>query len=56
MNTHGHEEIAIEAGLPQLKEAFAGLGYDSPRLQAFYLGNWIADISQIVDPGAIANL
>lgn len=57
MNTHGHESIAEAAGLPLLKEVFKGLGYgENLSLQAFYLGNWITDLSQLVDPVAIAGL
>jgi len=41
------------AGLPLLKEAF---GKDARSLQAFYLGNWLTDVSQAVDPVAYAAL
>lgn len=49
MNTHGHEEVAKEAGLPLLQEAF---GRENRSLNAFYLGNWLTDVSQAVDPVA----
>ena len=53
MNTHGHEKVAEEAGLPLLEEAFSS-GSHKPRLTAFYLGNWITDLTQVFDPVAIA--
>ncbi|WP_297325004.1 HET-C-related protein [Nitrosomonas sp.] len=51
MNTHGHESVAEAAGLPLLKAAFSQT-MENPRLNAFYLGNWIADLSQLIDPVA----
>lgn len=51
MNTHGHEDVAYEAGLPLLKQAFSPRMGD-PRFAAFYLGNWLTDLSQIDDPVA----
>jgi hypothetical protein len=51
MNTHGHQDVAKAAGLPELKAAFQQSMSD-PRLSAFYLGNWITDLSQVVDPVA----
>jgi hypothetical protein len=52
MNTHGHEEVARTAGIPLLKEAF---GNDNHSLDALYLGNWLTDVSQAVDPVAYAS-
>jgi hypothetical protein len=52
MNTHGHESVASTAGVPLLKQTFAALGSKTPRLAAFYFGNWLADVSQLVDPVA----
>jgi hypothetical protein len=49
MNTHGHEDVAKTAGLPLLEEAF---GKDKRSLRALYLGNWLTDVSQAVDPVA----
>ena len=57
MNTHGHEDLAKTAGLTLLQNAFTQLGYGGDlRFGAFYLGNWITDLSQLVDPGAIDGL
>lgn len=53
MNTHGHEEIASEAGIPLIEEAFSS-GTHKPRVTAFYLGNWITDLTQVFDPVAIS--
>lgn len=49
MNTHGHQSVAETAGLPLLQEAF---GADKHSLNALYLGNWLTDVSQAVDPVA----
>jgi hypothetical protein len=49
----GHQQVAETAGLPLLEQAFSG-GASKPRLGAFYLGNWITDLSQVVDPVAVA--
>lgn len=49
MNTHGHEDVARTAGLPLLEDAF-GKGRRS--LGALYLGNWLTDVSQAIDPVA----
>ncbi|MEO7414117.1 MAG: hypothetical protein ABIZ81_12255 [Opitutaceae bacterium] len=50
MNTHGHHRVADEAGLPRLRQAFADLGVKDVNLTAFYLGNWLTDLSQVLDP------
>lgn len=47
MDTHGHERVAKVAGIPLLEAAFSK---KSEALQAFYLGNWLTDVSQFVDP------
>jgi len=49
MNTKGHESVAKTAGIPLLEDVF---GKDKHSLQAFYLGNWLTDVSQAVDPVA----
>jgi len=49
MNTHGHEDVSKTAGLPLLEDVF---GKDKRSLQALYLGNWLTDVSQFVDPVA----
>jgi hypothetical protein len=51
MDTSGHEAVAKTAGFPLLAEAF---GKDTHALQAFYLGNWLTDVSQFVDPVSVA--
>lgn len=50
MNTHGHHDIAGDAGLPELAAALAAAGKGTPRLGAFYLGNWLTDLAQLLDP------
>jgi hypothetical protein len=54
MDTRGHESVAKDAGLPLLTEAFKAVG-SSPHLNAFYMGNWLTDVSQLVDPVATAS-
>lgn len=49
MNTAGHEDVARTAGIPLLVDAF---GKDRTSLDALYLGNWLTDVSQLVDPVA----
>ena len=51
MNTEGHEDVARTAGIPLLAAAF---GQDRLSLDALYLGNWLTDVSQVVDPVAYA--
>jgi hypothetical protein len=51
MNTHGHENVAQEAGLPLLRKTF-NVRMGNPRFNAFYLGNLRTDLSQLVDPVA----
>ena len=48
MNTEGHHSVAEEAGIPLLKELFG----NRKSLQVLYLGNWLTDVSQAVDPVA----
>jgi hypothetical protein len=52
MNTEGHEGVAEAAGIPLLEEAF---GKDNRSVRALYLGNWLTDVSQAVDPVAYAS-
>ena len=54
MDTKGHWECARDAGQPQLKGALDGLNLGAWRLKAFYLGNWLTDVSQVVDPVSLA--
>jgi hypothetical protein len=56
LNTHGHNSVAKEVGLPLLQAALQRAGKGSPRLGAFYMGNWLTDVSQAVDPVAYAAL
>lgn len=53
MKGSGHEGVAKDVGLPMLEEAF---GDDKKSLKAFYLGNWLTDMSQLVDPVAYASV
>ncbi len=54
----GHESVAREAGLAVLKMRFLQLGTNTKDLSlgSFYLGNWLADMSQVIDPIALTNL
>lgn len=54
MNTGGHHSVAATAGLPVLRDALDRAGRDLP-LHAFYMGNWLTDVSQAVDPVAYRN-
>ncbi|KAA0216991.1 MAG: hypothetical protein DYG94_02210 [Leptolyngbya sp. PLA3] len=56
MDTHGHHECADEAGLPLLRVALDLAGKQGWRTGAFYLGNWITDVQQAVDPQPYANV
>ncbi|MBL0007121.1 MAG: hypothetical protein IPP25_08020 [Saprospiraceae bacterium] len=57
MKPDGHSKVAEEAGIWRFKIAL-----ESPQmpqntypsgLDAFYLGNWLADLSQVKDPHGI---
>lgn len=52
MNTHGHRRVAESVGTPRLRQAFEELGIKDVNLNAFYLGNWLTDLSQLNDPVA----
>ena len=54
MNTHGHHECAEQVGEKVLEDALKTLGKSNVRLAGFYLGNWLSDVSQAVDPVAYA--
>jgi hypothetical protein len=51
MDTHGHHECAEDAGLPLIEAGLRRAGKEHWRTGAFYLGNWITDVQQAVDPG-----
>jgi hypothetical protein len=53
MDTAGHEECAKQAGEPLIHDALERSGRKDWRTSAFYLGNWITDVQQIVDPIAV---
>jgi hypothetical protein len=53
MNTTNHHAIADEVGNKLLWEAFSKLSKGKPRIGAFYLGNWLTDVSQPVDEVAV---
>lgn len=52
MNPHGHHDCAEGVGEKELADALERAGKGKPRLAAFYLGNWLTDVSQAVDPVA----
>ncbi len=52
MNAKGHESVAYTAGIPLLQETLEARGQKGVRLAALYFGNWLADVSQLVDPVA----
>jgi hypothetical protein len=51
MNLERHQRIgdAPRGGVDELRAAFERLGQPDVRFQAFALGNWLADVSQMVD-------
>jgi hypothetical protein len=51
VNTKGHESVFEEAGRPLLEAAF---GKDNHSLAAMHLGNWLTDLSQVIDPVTFA--
>jgi hypothetical protein len=53
MDTKGHAECAALGGA-QIQDAVSEVPYAQLRLGAFYLGNWLTDVSQAVDPVAIS--
>jgi hypothetical protein len=55
MDTHGHEECA-KLGGEMIEAAIGSSRNPQLRLGAFYLGNWLTDVSQAVDPVAISAL
>lgn len=55
MDTDGHSECA-EVGAKILQAALKRSGREGWRTSAFYLGNWITDVSQAVDPVAYDRL
>jgi hypothetical protein len=55
MDTHGHEECA-KLGGEMIQAAIDSSRHPQLRLGAFYLGNWLTDVSQAVDPVAISSL
>lgn len=51
MDTSGHTELSI-VGEKLLKPALERANHKSMRIAAFYLGNWLTDVSQCVDARA----
>ncbi|MCC7374731.1 MAG: peptidoglycan-binding protein [Verrucomicrobiales bacterium] len=54
MDTHGHETVA-RIGREVLADALNQVGRGGWNLQSFYLGNWLTDVSQAIDPVAYAS-
>lgn len=54
MNTDRHERITRtrHGGLDEIRAGFERIGRRDVRLEAFFLGNWINDLSQVIDPPA----
>ena len=52
MDTTGHHSIAQAVGQKYLIEAIKAANKKALRIEAFYLGNWLTDVSQAVDPRA----
>lgn len=55
MNTSGHHSVAREAGEVVLQNALKAVNKEHLSTTAFYMGNWLADVSQAVDPVAYEN-
>lgn len=51
MNIDGHSSVFEEAGRPLL---VAALGNDDKSIDAVHLGNWLTDLSQLIDPVTFA--
>lgn len=57
MNTRGHQSIAEDVGYEVLQDIFGKdenwLKVKESRYASYYLGNWITDVSQAIDPVAV---
>ena len=50
MDTAGHHKALKEGAEDRLMRAFAENGHAVVNLQPLFLGNWLADLSQLKDP------
>jgi hypothetical protein len=50
MDTKGHHAVLDEAAAARLRRAFDEAGAPAIDLQPLFLGNWLADLSQVNDP------
>ncbi|MGW7385444.1 hypothetical protein [Streptomyces sp. NPDC054794] len=57
MNTKGHRGVGEQGALPLLERTFKDrAGGEAQGLEAVLLGNWLTDLSQVIDPVAYASL
>lgn len=49
MDTHGHHRVLAEGAEPRLRRAY---GRRRVNYNPLFLGNWLADLSQVHDPGS----
>jgi hypothetical protein len=52
VNTKGHHQVLDGAVATRLRRAFAEAGLGDVDLQPLFLGNWLADLSQVNDPSS----
>jgi len=58
VNIDRHHRIAAgrDGGEDELKEALRRVGHGGARINALTLGNWLTDVTQCIDPVAVAKL
>lgn len=57
MNTKGHRGVGEQGALALLERTFKDrAGGEAQGLEAVLLGNWLTDLSQVIDPVAYASL
>jgi hypothetical protein len=54
MNTKGHRGVGERGAVPLFEEALKRTGQQPRGLEAVLLGNWLTDVSQMIDPVAYA--
>lgn len=52
MDTHGHHRVLQQGAEARLRRSFAEKSIEGWNTNALFLGNWLADLSQVNDPGS----